>query len=393
MTEKLYYQNSELYEFTARVLDCRQEKAGWAVILDKTAFFPEGGGQLADTGMIGAVRVLDVQTCGDEILHYIDAPLELGAEYQCRLDAAQRFRRMQNHSGEHILSGTIHAMSGADNVGFHMGAEFMTIDFNVELSWDELMQAERTANAAVTADLPIKTGFPTEEELKTLYYRSKLELTENVRIVEIPGVDVCACCAPHLHSTGRIGLIKILEAVRHRGGTRISVVCGEDALEKVREMQKGVTEVSRLLSAKRNEVAAAVERVLAQEQRLKERVAELSMANARMQADMISAREGNICIFDSLLDDIALRELVNMLVEKCTGYAAVFTGSDEAGYRYIIGSRHVDLRAMSREINSAIGGKGGGRPEMIEGRASKTAAEIRNYVEKSTRLDKNSEIV
>lgn len=384
MTEKLYYKDSELYEFSARVLDCRQEKDHWAVILDKTAFFPEGGGQLADTGKIGTARVTDVREHNGEILHHTDTPLEVGAEYMCALDASQRFRRMQNHSGEHILSGIIHAAKGADNVGFHMGVEFMTIDFNVELSWEELMQAERAANAVVYADLPIKTGFPSEDELKTLNYRSKLELTENVRIVEIPNVDICACCAPHLPSTGRIGLIKILDAVRHRGGTRLNVVCGEDALEAVREMQKSVTDISRLLSAKRGEVAAAVERVLAQEQRLKERVAELGMANARMLADSVSPREGNICIFDTLLDEVALRELVNMLADKCTGYAAAFSGSDENGYRYIIGSRHVDLRKASKEINSAIDGRGGGRPEMIEGRAGKAASEIRRYIEKST---------
>lgn len=384
MTEKLYYKDSELYEFSACVLDCRQEKDHWAVILDKTAFFPEGGGQLADTGKIGTARVTDVREHNGEILHHTDTPLEVGAEYMCVLDASQRFRRMQNHSGEHILSGIIHAAKGADNVGFHMGAEFMTIDFNVELSWEELMQAERAANAVVYADLPIKTGFPSEEELKTLNYRSKLELTENVRIVEIPNVDICACCAPHLPSTGRIGLIKILDAVRHRGGTRLNVVCGEDALEAVREMQKSVTDISRLLSAKRGEVATAVERVLAQEQRLKERAAELGMANARMLADSVSPREGNICIFDTLLDEVALRELVNMLADKCTGCAAAFSGSDESGYKYIIGSRHVDLRMASKEINSAIDGRGGGRPEMIEGRAGKVAAEIRRYIEKST---------
>lgn len=382
MTEKLYYEDSHLAAFTARVTDCRvNEKGGYIVLLNRTAFFPEGGGQLADTGRIGDVRVLDVHEREGEIRHYTDAPLTVGAEYECALDFEQRWRRMQNHSGEHTVSGLVHARFGADNVGFHMGAECMTLDFNCEITWDELMDIERRANEIVRENLPVKTWFPAPEELAALEYRSKIELTGAVRIVEIPGVDRCACCAPHVARTGEIGLIKILDCVRHRGGVRVSAVCGMDALDAVRVMQDNVTAVSKAFSAKREETGAAAERFLAGEQKLKERIAELSMANARMIAAAAEAREGNICIFDSVLDEVALRELVNMLSEKCTGYAAAFSGSDETGWRYIIGSRHVDLRKMAKEINSAICGKGGGTPEMIQGRAAAGRQMIQKFVE------------
>lgn len=381
MTEKLYYSDSHLSRFTARVVDCREEKGGFRVALDKTAFFPEGGGQSADTGRIGAVRVLDAHERGGVVWHYTDAPIPVGEECECEIDFEQRYRRMQNHSGEHIVSGITHALHGADNVGFHMGAECMTIDFDKELDWDALMEIERRANEAVRENLPIKATFPDDAALKALDYRSKLELTENVRIVEIPGIDLCACCAPHVSHTGEVGLVKILDAVRHRGGVRVSLVCGMDALDTVRDMQKNVTDAGRLLSAKRGEVAAAVERILAQEQALKARVAALGMAHARRLADSEPARDGNICVFDDILDESALRELVNLLADKCTGYAAAFSGDDERGYRYIIGSRHVDLRKASRDINAGISGRGGGKPEMIEGRASKPADEIREFVE------------
>lgn len=380
MTEKLYYTDSHIHEFSARVLSCEKAKKGFAVVLDKTAFFPEGGGQPADTGIIGPAAVRDVQEQNGEIFHYTDQALTPGEEYACALDWEQRLCRMQNHSGEHIFSGITHKLYGFDNVGFHMGAECMTIDFSGELSWEQLTEIETLANQAVRDDLPVKTCFPGPEALSQMEYRSKLELTHDVRIVEIPGTDRCACCAPHVKRTGEIGLIKLLSAERHRGGVRIELVCGMDALRECRLMQENVTAVSGLLSAKRAKSAAAVERVLAEQARLKERVAELSMALARLKAERFGYTEGNICVFDKVLDEVALRELVNLLMEKCGGMAGAFSGSDETGYMYIIGSKNIDLRSHSREINAAINGKGGGTAEMIRGRASTSAENIQKIM-------------
>ena len=380
MTEKLYYTDSHIHEFSARVLSCEKAKKGFAVVLDKTAFFPEGGGQPADTGIIGPAAVRDVQEQNGEIFHYTDQALTPGEEYACALDWEQRLCRMQNHSGEHIFSGITHKLYGFDNVGFHMGAECMTIDFSGELSWEQLTEIETLANQAVRDDLPVKTCFPGPEALSQMEYRSKLELTRDVRIVEIPGTDRCACCAPHVKRTGEIGLIKLLSAERHRGGVRIELVCGMDALRECRLMQENVTAVSGLLSAKRAKSAAAVERVLAEQARLKERVAELSMALTRLKAERFGYTEGNICVFDKVLDEVALRELVNLLMEKCGGMAGAFSGSDETGYMYIIGSKNIDLRSHSREINAAINGKGGGTAEMIRGRASTSAENIQKIM-------------
>ena len=380
MTEKLYYTDSHIHEFSARVLSCEKAKKGFAVVLDKTAFFPEGGGQPADTGIIGPAAVRDVQEQNGEVFHYTDQALTPGEEYACALDWEQRLCRMQNHSGEHIVSGITHKLYGFDNVGFHMGAECMTIDFSGELSWEQLTEIETLANQAVRDDLPVKTCFPGPEALSQMEYRSKLELTRDVRIVEIPGTDRCACCAPHVKRTGEIGLIKLLSAERHRGGVRIELVCGMDALRECRLMQENVTAVSGLLSAKRAKSAAAVERVLAEQARLKERVAELSMALARLKAERFGYTEGNICVFDKVLDEVALRELVNLLMEKCGGMAGAFSGSDETGYMYIIGSKNIDLRSHSREINAAINGKGGGTAEMIRGRASTSAENIQKIM-------------
>lgn len=384
-TEKLYYKDSHCFEFTALVLDCRETAKGPALILDRTAFFPEGGGQLADTGSLGVVKVLDVHEKEGEILHYCDGPLMPGERVEGRLDAEQRLVRMQNHSGEHVVSGLAHKLFGCENVGFHMGEDFVTIDFDRELSREQLMEIETLANRAVREDLPVSCTFPEPEVLKSLEYRSKLELTENVRIVEIPGVDRCACCAPHVERTGEIGLIKVLDWERHRGGLRLSLACGTLALRDYRVKQENISAISQALSSKRHETAAAVERLLQEQQKSKERIAALSLELARYMAEDREETEGNICVFDSVLDEVALRELVNLLMEKCRGIAAAFSGDDRRGYRYIMGSRELDMRSLAKELNSLIEGRGGGKARMIQGSASASAAAIAAVFERDFR--------
>ena len=378
MTEKLYYIDSHMEAFDAVVLSCAEAKGGFAVTLDRTAFFPEGGGQLADTGWIGEARVRDVHEKNGEIFHYTDRALPVGEHFPCRLDFEQRLRRMQQHSGEHIVSGLIYREHGFDNVGFHMGPDCMTMDYSGELSWEELMRIEELANEAVRADLPIRTWFPPAEELASLFYRSKLDLTENVRLVEIPGIDRCACCAPHVSRTGEVGTVKILSAERHRGGVRITALCGMEALERLRAYQESVTAVSGLLSVPREQIVPAAERLLERFEGQKQRIAALELALARQRAESIPAGEEAAVLFEEELGEPALRELVERVKEK-RPLAAVFTGSDREGWRYIIGSLSVDLRAKARELNAGISGRGGGSPGMIQGRASASADEIRAF--------------
>lgn len=381
MTERLYYLDSHCLRFLAVVTGCEPVGDGWAVTLDRTAFFPEGGGQLADTGRIAEAAVRDVQEKDGEIWHYTDRPLAPGTAVEGVLDGEQRLRRMQNHSGEHIVSGWAHRLFGVDNVGFHMGVDGMTIDFNRELTGEELQRLERAANETVRADVPIRCFFPSEDELHTLDYRSKKELSGAVRLVEIEGVDLCACCAPHVSRTGEVGLIKLLDAQRHRGGVRLTLICGMDAYDAVCRMQQSVTEVSRALSVPRERIAEGVARQLGENARQKERIAALSLELVRLRAAAAEYVEGNHIVFDETLDEVALRELVNLLMDKCGGLAAAFSGSDKSGYRYIIGSKHVDLRANSKAINTAISGRGGGKPEMIQGSCTADAATIRAALE------------
>ena len=386
MTEKLYYQDAYLHEFEAVVTGCETGKTGFLVELDRTAFFPEGGGQSADTGNIGAARVLDVQEQTGRILHLTDRALAVGERVSCAIDWEQRRRRMQNHSGEHVFSGTVHRLYGLNNVGFHMGEDCMAIDFDGELDADALRRAESEANEAVRENLPIRCYFPAAEELASISYRSKKELEGAVRLVEIEGVDRCACCAPHVARTGEIGMIKLLTAERHRGGVRLTLLCGLDALDDYRRRQEEAAAVSHLLSVPKERIAEAVERQLAAQERQKERIASLSLALCEKMAEAEPETDGNIVLFDSLLDEVALRELVNRLTEKCR-VAAVFSEAEGGGWRYIIGSKSVDLRTAAKELNAGVNGRGGGSPTMIRGSAAASREMIRIFMKKFKSLD------
>ncbi len=377
-TRKLYYEDARIKDFQARVLACEQGKEGWEVVLDATAFFPEEGGQSADTGTLGSARVLDAHEKGGVVVHRTDGPLVVGETVEGRLDWAERFRKMQNHTGEHIVSGLVHKKYGYENVGFHLGDDGCTVDFNGELTREQMDEIEGEANQAVWRDLPVIARFPRWPELAELEYRSKLELKGDVRIVTIPGVDDCACCAPHVATTGQVGLIKILDFMRHRGGLRLWMKAGSDALEDYRRRYTATAAISGLLNVPQGEVTAGVERQLAQRDGLKREVSALRREIAQMRAAALEPAEGNMLLFAPGAEEEGLRILANAGMEKCGGVCAVFAGEDGA-YRFVMGSRRVDLRAFIREHGPAIQARGGGQEQMISGRCAATRGELEAF--------------
>lgn len=379
MTRKLYYEDSHLSRFTATVLACEGVGDRYEVLLDQTALFPGGGGQEADTGTIGDARVLGGKERGEDVVHFTDRPVAVGSAVECELDWLQRFRRMQNHSGEHVLSGLIHRDFGYENVGFHMGKDMVTVDYSGELTGEDIARLEWEANLVTAANVPVTCAFPTPEELQAMDYRSKKELSGAVRIVAVENCDVCACCAPHVSRTGEIGMVKLHSFSRHRGGTRITMVCGLDALADYNARCANITAISNLLSAKPLETAQAVERLCREQDAWKQRLARANRELTALKIAALPACQGDLVLFEPELDMVSLRELINAAMEKCTGIAAGFTGSDETGYHYILGSRTVDLRANAKAINAAISGKGGGQKEMIQGTATAPEAVIRAY--------------
>lgn len=378
MTEKLYYSDGHLSRFTARVTSCEKEDGAWAVKLDRSAFFPGGGGQEADEGVLSDMKLLGLREEGEDIVHITPAPLEPGALVEGRIDWPLRFSRMQGHSGEHILSGTVHRLFGYDNVGFHMGEEAITIDFSGELSREDLSRAELEANRAIWRDVPVRTLLPTPGELAAMDYRSKKELTGQVRIVEIEGVDLCACCAPHVSHSGEVGLLKIIDSMRHRGGTRLTLLCGEAALLDYEALHENNAAVTAALSAKRLETGGAIARVMAEQEERRAELTKLKRELLQLKAAALRPTEGSICIFESDIDMITLRELVNAGSELAGKVCAGFAGTD-GDYKYIIGSRTVPLRARAKEINAAIDGRGGGSDAMIQGTSRARREDIERY--------------
>lgn len=385
-TEKLFYKDSHLKEFTANVLSCQEklskkgEKLGYRVLLDRTAFFPEGGGQFGDRGWLDGVEVFDAHEKEGLIWHETREPLEVGTMVQGKLDFQERFARMQQHTGEHMISGIVHRLFGYDNVGFHLGADVTTMDFNGELTEEQVRQVEDEANQAVFANIPVQVLYPSKEELKELDYRSKIEIEGQVRIIEISGVDMCACCAPHTKTTGEVGLIKILACDRHRGGCRMTMVSGVCALGDYRQKQKSVTEVSVALSAPPEGIGEAVLHLKEQQGRLREQMNRMQAVHLKQKLSEITPEDKNVCIFEEEMDNIAVRNFVNDAMEKCAGICGAFVGNDQDGYRYILGSRTMDLRAFCKELNARFQGKGGGRPEMVQGSLRGTEKEIRKMI-------------
>ena len=374
--EKLYEADAYLRQFSARVEACTPCKKGYEIQLDQTAFYPEGGGQPWDTGTLGGVRVLEVHERAGRVVHLCDGPLTPGSAVDGSIDWDRRFDLMQNHSGEHIVSGIAHARWGCDNVGFHMGAEVITIDFNIPLTPEQLAELEEATNRYLWQDRPAQISYPSPEELPTLEYRSKKEIAGQVRLVTFPGADTCACCGTHVSSAGQIGLVKLLSVQKFREGVRIELVCGDRALRYLTRIAEQNHRISNLLSAKPFETGAAAERLLEENAALKSRI--FTMEAARFAAlARTHAGQDSPLVFEPDLSPDGLRRLCDALLQVCPGRCACFSGEDGKGYRYAIGCRDGDLRAFVRELNEALSGRGGGKPDFVQGsvQADRSAVE------------------
>ena len=377
MTEKLYELNSYCRSFTATVLECKLHGDGYAVRLDRTAFFPEGGGQAADPGVLDGVPVTDVQIVDGDIWHYAVAPLTVGDTVEGVLDWDTRFARMQHHTAEHIVCGIAHRWHGLENVGFHLGSEDVTLDLDGELTREEIDAIEDEANRVVWQNVAVTPSIPTAEELAGLTYRSKKELDGDVRLVTIDGVDCCACCAPHVERTGEIGVIKLLDFIRYKGGVRIHLLCGEAALADYRCRYTQSAEISAKLSVKQKDLTAAVDRLVAEKDGYKLALRE---ANRRLADAMVAAVEPTdkpVFFIGADWDTETLRRIVNGLTARCSGLCAAYTGTDGA-YTYVLGGTDT-LKEAAAEMNTALSGRGGGDNRQVQGRVQATAAEITAY--------------
>ena len=377
-TLKLYYKDSHLAEFTARVISCEHTAKGFEIILDATAFYPEGGGQACDLGTLGDANVLDVRERGEAIVHLCDRALDAGQEVQGAIDWARRFDLMQQHSGEHMVSGVIHRRYGYHNVGFHMGEHMITIDFDGVIPAEDLPIIEAEVNAGIWADLPMRCWYPSPQELPTVAYRSKKALPWPVRIVEVPGFDHCACCGTHVKHTGEIGLVKLFSTIGCRGGSRMEMACGKRAVEVLTQTFDQNRQVSQAFSAQISETGAAARRMNEMLEQEKLRYAALQKKLFGFIAERY-VNSGNVLHFEEELDSVQIRILADAIAEGCGGRAAVFSGTEDSGYAFALVAREGDLRPFGKAMTAALNGRGGGKPIFQQGRVNAPRADIEAF--------------
>ena len=380
MTELLYLKNAYCDEFEATILSCEKNGEAYDVILDKTAFFPEGGGQAPDKGTLDGAHVIDVQIHDGVVVHKVESPIEVGEKVSGKLDFALRFSRMQRHSGEHILSGIVHSLYGYNNVGFHMSDIEMTVDFDGSLTASDLERIEKEVNFTVWKNLDITVSFPTAEEEKELSFRSKLENIKDLRLVTIEGVDCCACCAPHVLKTGEIGLVKIIDATPNKGGSRLTVLAGEVALSDYARLNSANKAMMKTLSVSREDVADAAKRQVDLVSALKFENRELSrrLAWSELKPCEVGA---SAYAFSKNLSYDELCYCANKLSDEGKDISLLFSGDDDKNYIYVISSATRDVRSIVKSLNEAFDGRGGGKPNYAQGKIiSESIEEIEKFV-------------
>ena len=377
-TEKLYDRDAFLKEFDAVVTDCRPGKGDtYLVTLDRTAFYPEGGGQPADRGDLGGAAVLDVQERDGLVLHTCDRPLTVGASVHGAIDWSRRFDHMQQHSGEHIVSGMLCAAFSCDNVGFHMGADVVTIDYNAPMTWEQVLEVEARANRYIWENHPFRAYYPAPEELAAIPYRSKKALEGPVRITEFPGADCCACCGTHVAASGQVGLVKFLSCQKLREGVRLELLCGGRAMDYLSRAWDQSRLIGQALSVKPLAAFPAVQRLEGQLRESRERCAALEEQAFRQLAERYQ-NAGNVLLVQPDLEPDSVRRLCDAVSGTCGGRCAVFAGSD-GSYRWAVIHPGQDLRPLIRDMNQALRGRGGGRDGFAQGSAACTAGEIQAF--------------
>ena len=374
---KLYYEDSHLKTFTATVTGCEEVKNGWAVTLDATAFYPEGGGQPWDTGTLGDANVSAVREQGETIVHLCDKSLVVGSTVEGEINWDRRLDHMQQHSGEHMVSGVIHKRYGYHNVGFHMGADVVTIDFDGVIPQEALQEIENAVNAGIWADFLVKCWYPSEAELPTVPYRRKRDLPWPVRIVEFPDFDICACCGTQVKRTGEIGFVKLLSCVKFHEGVRIEMVCGKRALQLLSNTYEQNKQVSQAFSAKLGETGQAA-------RRMNDTLTAEKFRSAGLEKRLFAyiaqgyAGQKTAVHFEENLTPNGNRELCDAIAEFAT-VAITLSGTDENGYSICIISRTEDAKTIGTEAAKAFNGRGGGKKEAFQGNIKASRREIESY--------------
>ena len=378
MTEKLFDLDSALKEFTATVLDSYEKADGYFTVLDKTAFFPEGGGQPSDVGFLDDARVYDVQINEGVIYHYTTKQFQKGQTVTGRIDFERRFDFMQQHTGEHIVSGAAHRLFGCTNVGFHLSEDIVTVDFDKALTKEDILKIEQEANKKVFANTPVHAYYPDDEALEKLEYRSKKELEGAIRIVEIVDADMCACCAPHVKATGEVGLIKLLDFETLRGGVRIEMKCGMRALDDYNDKYKNIQKIANDLCVKQTEAGLGVDRLFEQISALKYELNGLKKRELDNKINAFMPDGDKTAMFADGLEIKDLQTAADALYKKSDGIRGVFSPK-ENGFAFAICGNEADLQSFFTKFKATFTVKGGGRGPMVQGSVEASEENIKEF--------------
>lgn len=376
MTKPLYDDRPYDRAFGAKVLSCEAAEEGYRVVLDQTLFFPEQGGQSCDLGTIDGILVKDVQIKDEIIYHTLEKELAVGSEVSGEINWEHRFSNMQQHTGEHIYVGLAHNKYGAENVGFHLSDNTVTLDLDVELTKEQVLELELMANQVIASDVAVSCYYPASEEIASIEYRSKKEIDGALRLVEIEGVDICACCAPHVSSTGQVGLLKVVSFGKYKGGMRIYILCGFRALADYNSRMVILEDTYQLLNCQEQDIPAKVRTLIGDNKQLKYDMSQIKAKQLYEQIEKYPSEIEDITIFTSDLDAKTMRDGVNIMVEKHSGLCAIFSGDDEAGYNFVIGSQTRDCAAIAAGLRELLSAKGGGSKQMAQGSVESTRVEI-----------------
>ncbi len=375
-TTEIYYEDAYIDEFDAIVTSCAEgDKGNFFVCLDRTCFFPEQGGQTPDIGEIvdeqgTAHKVQHVSISDGMITHVIDTAIPEGTKIHGKIDWAHRFSNMQQHTGEHIFSGVVHSEFGFDNVGFHLSDSEVTMDYNGVLSSEDIKRVENIVNEAIWKNVAVRCEFPDPAQLENLDYRSKKELTGDVRIVTVEGYDVCACCAPHVNRTGEIGILKVVKCQNYKGGVRVNILCGKRALDYINTDQQIAEELTALLTTGRDRIVDSVRRMGDEIYALKGQLSCMREKVLSYELKEIDPELKDVFLVkEAGLDQGVIRNTVNALTGQHGGYCAVFSGSDDEGYKYVLasGSDGRDARLIQNLLKDEFQARGGGSPAMVQG--------------------------
>ncbi len=379
--ERMYYADSYLWKFQGTVVETRRDGEKWHARLDKSAFYPTSGGQPHDTGTLNDVPVIDVFIEDGAVFHTVTKPLSVGEQVIGHIDGKRRFDFMQQHCGQHILSRCFEDLMDVDTVGFHLGAEWATIDLNVpSLSWSDVECVECRANEVVWENRVVSARFVNPEELVHFSLRHPPKVTEDIRIVSIEGFDDNACGGTHPSATGAVGAIKVVKTERIRGGVRLSFVCGARALADFQRKTAVLREVSQALSTGVDELVPTVQKLQANAVSAQKQVEEAKEVLAEVTAHKLSAHaavlDNGTYVVVHALDGRAdfadvkrlaakIRQALGERVPACIGVVGA------AGERLM-----VQLLSSASSVNASdwftaslvpLGGKGGGNRQAAQG--------------------------